>query len=162
MDAFGLSLLIGVHQRNNLCVPFPFVQLMCKQLSIDVKDLSPGRLLHSRKRPVLAGNPDFNVKVPEPIVPGITVSVPDPAAEPAVAIDLNALPPVLIPKLASLSVVPPLPVFDRVPLLKVRGCSVSIIVCSVFVGHFILPLPLSLSLFSLLSSGFLTCAYPPC
>jgi hypothetical protein len=99
-------------------------QLMCKQLSIDVKDLTPGRLLYARKRPVLAGNPDFNVKVPEPVVPGIAaVTEPTEASGP---VDLNALPPLVIPKMATLSRVPALVVFERVPLLKVclsAGCS---------------------------------------
>ncbi len=95
---------------------------MCKQLSIDVKDLTPGRLLYARKRPVLAGNPDFNVKVPEPIVPGIAAAVePTEASGP---VDLNALPALVIPKMASLSRVPSLAVFERIPLLKVRGAVV--------------------------------------
>jgi hypothetical protein len=36
------------------------LQLLCKQLAIDVKDLVPGKLLHGRRKPVLIGNPDFN------------------------------------------------------------------------------------------------------
>ena len=91
---------------------------MCKQLQLDVKDLTPGRLLHARKRPVLAGNPDFTAKVPEPVVPGIPSSVEPVVPAASGAVELTALPAVVIPKLAALAVVPTLAVFDRVPLLK--------------------------------------------
>lgn len=49
------------------------VEVLCKALSIDLKDINPSRALYNRKRPDLRGNPDFNPKAaanPESI-PGI-------------------------------------------------------------------------------------------
>ena len=49
------------------------VEVLCKALGIDLKDIRPAEALHARKRPDLSGNPDFNPKAatnPESI-PGI-------------------------------------------------------------------------------------------
>ncbi len=98
-------------------------QLLCKQLGIDVKDLTPGRLLYTRKRPSLNGNPDFNlnIRVGEPMVPGIAAS-----AEATAAVDAAADPALLtvclIPNLPSLVVVnSSLALFQQYPHLTVRG-----------------------------------------
>ena len=90
------------------------VELLCKHLNIDVKDLTPGRLLHSRRRPVLVGNPDFNttnssVRQAETTVPGIVhAETGDDAADTT-----------QIPNLAQLIVVSNgLQLFERFPGLR--------------------------------------------
>lgn len=41
------------------------VEVLCKALKMEVTDVAPSNLLVGRRKPVLAGNPDFNVKISE-------------------------------------------------------------------------------------------------
>jgi CCR4-NOT transcription complex subunit 1 len=58
-----LSAMRELYEVPDLKLNLKFeVEVLCKALSIDIKDIRQGTVLHKRRRPALTSNPDFNLK----------------------------------------------------------------------------------------------------
>ena len=75
-----LSALRELYEVPDLKLNLKFeVEVLCKALAVEIKDIRQGAVLHRRRRPVLTSNPDFNLKAalsPENL-PGIVARATD-------------------------------------------------------------------------------------
>lgn len=78
-----LSALRELYEVPDLKLNLKFeVEVLCKALAVEIKDIRQGAVLHKRRRPVLTSNPDFNLKAalsPENL-PGVVAHASDSAA----------------------------------------------------------------------------------
>lgn len=128
-----LATLAELYNLPDLKLNLKFeIEVLCKNLGIELKEIEPSTVLHKRMKPVFEGNPDFNVKSSQSMAASVAKKHPPQAQKPqqpaGKSADASNIPlDTVIPNLAAyVHINTNLQLFIQQPNLKVSYAHVSL------------------------------------